>query len=171
MSQTAIRLSTRTHRGSGGWLVTAIESVGGLARVGHSGEVTEVVVADTSARGAFDPECFAAAACTQEGDVLLVSRQSPPALLVSGGDKRIAPAASLDSELLHLQQGDRLVILSPAVFEQLPEALAHTLHSAPADLLAADPAALLSEIFEGVSAGAGVVIGRAAHITDRGGSR
>lgn len=171
VNQTAERRQVRTHLGPGGWLVTAIECADGVARVGSVGGVTDVVVADCSCHGVLDPDCFTAAACTPEGDVLLVSRQSPPALLVTREAKRTAPAIPLDQELVTLQPADRLLMLSPALFEAMPEALARTLNGTTADLLTAEPTTLLGAIFEHVGAGSGVIISRQSHPDPSGGHR
>lgn len=170
VSQVAERKRLRTHHATGGWLITTIECAGGLAVVEESSGVADVLVADGHGNGELDPECFAAAACAPDGDVLVVSRQSPPALLVTHQDKRTTPVYPLGRELVHLEGAAKLLILSPALFEAMPEVLARTLHAAPMDLLAADPASLLSEIFEDVHAGSGVIIGRNPH-TDTGGPR
>lgn len=171
VSRTAERRRVRTHRGPGGWLVTAIECTDGVARVGTVGDVTDVVVADCSCHGDLDPECFTAAACTPEGEVLVVSRQSPPALLVTRDTKRTAPAMPLDQELVRLQDADRLLILSPVLFEAMPEVLARTLNGTTADLLTTEPVQLLGAIFADVGAGSGVIISREPHPVPTGGLR
>lgn len=169
VSQVAERKRLRTHRVAGGWLITSMECAGAMAVVEESSGVADVLVADGYANGGPDPDCFAAAACTPDGDVLVISRQSPPALLVTHGDKRATPAHPLGRELVHLYGMDKLLMLSPALFEVMPEVLARTLHATPMDLLAADPASLLSEIFTDVHAGSGVIIGRNPHPDRTGG--
>ncbi len=171
MSQVAERRRVRTHRGPGGWLVTAIECTDGVARVGTMGAITDVVVADCSCHGELDPDCFTAAACTPEGEVLVVTRQSPPALLVTRDEKRTAPTAPLEQELIRMTGDDRLLILSPALLEAMPEVLARSLHATTADLLTAEPTRLLGEIFENVGAGSGVIISRESSLDPTGGPR
>lgn len=159
MRQGTARRQLRTHHGSGGWTVTAMECADGVARVECDRDVTEIVIGESSF-GDLDPDCFAAAACTPDGDVLVVSRQAPPALLVTKDGKRSTPGGSEDRELLHLEEDELLLILSPALFETMPAALARTLHGSTDDLLQADPASLLADLFDGVSSGSGAIIGR-----------
>lgn len=170
VSQVVERKRLRTHHATGGWLITAIECGGGVARIDGSSGIADVLVADGGHGGAFDPDCYAAAACTPDGDVLVLSRQSPPALLVTRGAKRTTPLDPLGRELVHLDGEEELLLLSASLFEAMPEVLARTLNTDPTTLLAAEPAALLSEIFAEVDAGSGVIIRRNPH-PDTGGHR
>lgn len=171
VSHVTERRRLQTHHATGGWLITAIECGGGVVRVDGSSGVADVLVADAGPGSAFDPDCFAAAACTPDGDVLVISRQSPPALLVTPDAKRTTPLDSLGRELVHLEDQEELLLLSAALFEAMPEVLARTLNTDPTELLAAEPAALLSRIFAEVGAGSGVIIRRNPDAHDTGGHR
>lgn len=64
--------------------MTVIECPDGLANVETRRGVTQVFVADLPVAGMDDPNRFAAAACTPEGDALVVARQAPLPLRHAG---------------------------------------------------------------------------------------
>lgn len=150
----------RIHDGPGGWHVTVIECANGLANVESRRGITQVFVADMPVPGGNDPNCFAAAACTPEGDALVVARQAPPALLVTPQGQRPTPGNPEQDEVLHPAEGERLLILSPAAFEAMPRSLARLLHGPPDILLSADPVELLTELFDDIGSGSGAIISR-----------
>ncbi|HEY7718868.1 MAG TPA: hypothetical protein VH915_08915 [Pedococcus sp.] len=157
----------RTERDTGGWHVTAIECRRGLARVENRPGLTEVVVADWPGDSDVGGESYSAAACTPEGDALVMSRQAPPALLVTRHGQRPAPVQPGGSELLHLVPGQRLLLLSATAYDALPECLAAMLHGPSSAILDADPFTLLHTLFREIGAGSGAVIGRHAPQSDR----
>lgn len=171
VSQVAERRRLRTHHATRSWQITTIECAGGVARVVGASGIADVLVADSARGGALDPDCFAAAACTPDGDVLVLTRQAPPALLVTHGVKRTTPVDLQGRELVHLEGQDTLLLFSPALFEAMPEVLARTLNAEPTELTTADPAGLLSQIFADVSTGSGVIIRRNPQPADTGGLR
>lgn len=150
----------RTHNGPGGWQVTVVECPNGLANVETRRGVTQVFVADLPVAGVDDPNRFAAAACTPEGDALVVARQAPLPLLVTPDGQRATPANPDRDELLHLGEGDRLLILSAAAIEAMPTSVGRLLRGATDVLLKADPVELLTDLVDGVGAGSGAIICR-----------
>ena len=75
---------------------------------------------------------------------------------------RRAPEVPGSDEWLHLGPDEALLLLSSAVFEEMPHVLAHALHGHPDELLAADPGTFLTDIFEQTGSGAGAMISRRA---------
>ena len=69
-------------------------------------------------------------------------------------------------EWLRLGPDEALLLLSSAVFEEMPQVLAHVMHGHPDELLAADPGAFLNDIFEQTGSGAGAMISRRAAFTE-----
>lgn len=153
----------RTQGDYGGWTVTTIESSHGLARVRPQDGITEIFVGETCDGGSTSSNpcrAYSAAACTPEGDALVLTREAPPAILVTAAFHRTSPADPGMRSLEHLEVGERLVMLSSASFEDMPDLLAALLRSAPAKLLRSDPANLLAELFQAVGQGAGAIIER-----------
>ncbi len=150
----------RSHDGPGGWQVTVIECPNGLANVESRRGVTQVFVADLPVAGMNDPNRFAAAACTPEGDALVVARQAPLPLLVTPEGQRAAPAHPDRDELLHLAEGDRLVILSASALEAMASSVRTLLRGPTEFLLKRDPIELLTDLVDGAGAGSGAIICR-----------
>jgi hypothetical protein len=148
----------RRHAGPGGWRVTLVERPDGLANVSTIRGVTRVFVADCPAPDATQSSCFAAAECTPEGDALVLSHQAPPALLISDHGHRRAPSVPGVDELIRIEPDEVLLLLSSAVFEDMPQLLARVLHGHAEELLAADPGMFLTEIFDETGSGAGAMI-------------
>ena len=163
--QVTDRGAVRTHDGPGGWRVTLAECPNGIANVSTSHGVTRVFVADLPDVDSTDPSCFGAAACTPEGEALVLSRQAPPALIISQHGHRRAPSLPGLDELVHLEGDEVILLFSAAVFEEMPQRLARVLHGHPEDLLTSDPGTFLIDIFEETGSGAGAMITRAA-LTD-----
>ena len=150
----------RARPGVGDWFVWAVEHDGGIARVEERAGLTRIVVADAP-RSADEPgAAFAAAACTVDGGVFLMTHDAPPALLLGPEGCRTAPAEPGGRELLHLAGGERLVLLSSSALEARPEALSKALREPAHLLLARDPGELLASLLSEVGRGAGVVLGR-----------
>ena len=156
------RGAIRRHEGPGGWNVTLVECPDGLANVSTSRGVTRVFVADLPVAGSTESSAYAATACTPDGGALVLSREAPPALLVTAQGLRRAPEVPGSDEWLHLGPDEALLLLSSAVFEEMPHVLAHVLHGHPDELLAADPGTFLTDIFEQTGSGAGAMISRRA---------
>ena len=85
------RGAIRRHEGPGGWNVTLVECPDGLANVSTSHGVTRVFVADLPVAGSTESSAYAATACTPDGEALVLSREAPPALLVTAQGLRRAP--------------------------------------------------------------------------------
>lgn len=160
------RGAIRRQYGPGGWTVTLVECPDGLANVSTSHGVTRVFVADLPVAGSTETSAYAAAACTPDGDALVLSRQAPPALLVAAHGLRRAPEVPGSDEWLNLGPDEALLLLSSAVFEEMPHVLAHVLHGHPDELLGADPGTFLTDIFEQTGSGAGAMISRRAAPTE-----
>jgi hypothetical protein len=150
----------RARPGVGDWFVWAVEHDGGIARVEDRGGLTEVVVADAP-RSVDEPGvAFAAAACTIDGGVFLLTHDAPSALLVEPDGCRTAPAEPGSRELLHLAGGERLLLLSSSALETRPDVLSEALREPGHLLLERDPVELLASLFREVGRGAGIVLGR-----------
>ncbi|WP_148236482.1 hypothetical protein [Intrasporangium calvum] len=162
------RGAIRTHDGPGGWHITLVECPDGLSNVSTVRGVTRVFVADLPAPGSTGPSCFAAAACTPDGDALVLSRQAPPALIISDRGYRRAPVVPGTDELVDVDDDEMILIFSSTVFEEMPQRLARVLHGHPEELLRSDPGAFLLDVFEETGSGAGAVITRGATHPDGG---
>jgi hypothetical protein len=159
----------RTHAAPRGWHITSIECARGLVRVESHEGVTEVVVADVSDDSG--PDFFSAAACTSEGNAMVMARRAPPALLLASGGQRVVPSSPGDSELLRLDAGELLLMLSAAAFETMPDALVRVLHGLPGAALGMDPRELLTQVFDEIGSGSGAVLGRVPNLpSDEGGA-
>lgn len=151
----------RSHRDER-WAVTCLEFPKGLAELARDGEVMCVVIADDPRSGfpRDDPDAYSAVACTPDGELALVVHHSPPAIVVGPTGCRTSPADGLGRDCLRPAGGERLLLLSCAAFDQMPEVLADAIHTSPSTLLEQDPQDLLERIFRNVEHGAGAVIDR-----------
>lgn len=154
----------RTTRGVGDWTVWAVEQPGGVAGTARRRGLAEVVVADAP-RSAEDDAGFTAVACTRDGHALVVSRDAPPALLVTRSGCRTVPTEPGGRELVALDGDQLLLLLSSSVLEARPAALCQSLQK-PADVLDRDPDHLLGDLFADVPHGAGAVVRRTATPTE-----
>ena len=147
---------------SGCWSVTSLECPKGLARVEVRRGLTQIVVADTgdALAGLDEPSTFAAAACTSDGELVVMTRSSPPAIVVGARGCRTTPAGGADRDSEFLEAGQRRLLLSCCAFEAMPPALADAMTSCPTPLLDWDPEELLLAIFADLGRGAGAVIDR-----------
>lgn len=144
------------------WSVTCIEYPRGLALLEPGAKLTRVIVADSTNTfaGPDDPDAYAAAACTPDGELALVVHHSPPALVVGRAGCRTLPADGAAHECVRLAPGERLLLLSGAAFESMPQVLADGIGTIPTGLAHQDPEDLLLEIFHDLGHGAGAVIDR-----------
>ena len=144
------------------WSVTCIEYPRGLALLEPHPTMTRVIVADSTNTfaGPSDPDAYSAAACTRDGELALVLHHSPPALVIGSTGCRTLPAGGADRDRIRLAPGERLLLLSCAAFEGMPEVLANGIANVPSDLATQDPDDLLLEIFHELGRGAGAVIDR-----------
>lgn len=149
------------------WSVTSVECPKGLARLHLNRGVTQVVVADTSdaLAGLDEPSAFAAAACTSDGELVVMSRHSPPAIVIGPTGCRISPAGGADWDSVFPDTTQRFLLLSCSAFENMSEALVDGMTHSPTALVEQDPEELLLAIFEGLGHGAGAVIDRQPHPT------
>lgn len=158
----------RTTHGVGDWTIWAVEQPGGIARVEERGGLTEIVVADAPRSADAASSAYAAIACTLDGGAFVMSSQAPPALLVEESGCRTVPAGPEGRELLHLEDDQRLLLVSASVLDSQPQALAQALRGPGQSLLRCDPAELLARLFREVHHGAGVVVGRTRPLTNQG---
>ena len=144
------------------WSVTCVEYPKGLALLQRTDPMTRVIIADSANTfaGPDDPDAYSAAACTRDGEIALVVRQSPPALVVGPAGCRGVPADGATSDCVRLAAGERLLLLSCAAFEKMPEVLADGIGTVSTELMRQDPENLLLEIFHELGHGAGAVIDR-----------
>jgi hypothetical protein len=143
------------------WTVTCVEYPYGVVRLERSARLTQVVVGDHvgSPESLQRVESFAAAACTVDGELLVAVRAAPPAIVVSTRTCRTRPCdgAAHDSEFP--SAGERLILLSCAVFEAVPDVLVDGVNGAPSGRLATqDPESLLIDLVGGAACGAGAII-------------
>ena len=152
------------------WSVTCIEYPKGLALLQPGPGMTRVIVADSTNTfaGPTDPDAYSAAACTHDGELALVVHHSPPALVVGSTGCRTLPADGASRDCLRLAPGERLLLLSCAAFESMPEVLANGIANVPNDLATQDPDDLLLEIFHELGHGAGAVIDRLSLLAPHG---
>ena len=92
----------------------------------------------------------------------LVVHHSPPAIVVGSTGCRALPADGANHDCVRLAPGERLLLLSCAAFEGMPEVLANGIADVPNGLVDQDPEDLLLEIFRELGHGAGAVIDRLA---------
>ena len=146
------------------WTVTSLECSRGLARLDLRRGLTQVVIADTgdAVAGRDEPPSFAAAACTHDGEVVLVARRSPPAIVLGPTGCRTSPSDGTGRETQYPEPGERLLLLSCSAFENMSDVLAKGMNESPSALIERDPQELLLEIFADLGCGAGAVIDRRA---------
>lgn len=142
------------------WSVTSIEYPQGLARLERRAGLTRVVVGDTEDTEPDRPVAYSALACTPDGDVVIVARRSPPAIVLGRSGVRTAPADGAQHECQHPAAGDRLLLLSCAAFENMSQALAADIGRASRSLRHEHPQTLLLAIFQDFGRGAGAVVDR-----------
>jgi hypothetical protein len=149
------------------WAVTLIEHAGGLAVFRQDGPLHRVIVADSPRVPADSgsPDSYSAATWTPDGDLALVVRLSPPGLVVSPTSCATTPGGGADRDCIRPTPGDRVLLLSCAAFDRVPEVLAQGV-AHPPTLLEQDPEKLLLEIFRDIGCGAGAVIDRRPDPTD-----
>lgn len=149
------------------WTVTCVEYPYGVVRLDSGPGLTQVVVGDEVGTETDDvrPGPYAAASCTADGELVLVVRAAPPAIAVTPEACRTRPCdgAVRDSEFP--QEGARLILLSCAVLEAVPDVLVDGVNGvAPGRLATQDPQSLLIELVGGAGCGAGAVIDRRARV-------
>lgn len=144
------------------WTVTSLECNRGLALLDLRRGLTQVVIADTgdAVAGLDAPSAFAAAACTPDGEVVVVARHSPPAIVLGPHGCRTSPSEGAGRETQYPHPGERLLLLSCSAFENMSDVLAQGMNGSPSSLIERDPQELLLEIFADLGCGAGAVIDR-----------
>jgi len=113
----------------------------------------------TDLPGAF-PSSSTSVWCHADGSIRVRATWAPPALLVRAGRTLMVPETPGSPGTAWLARGERLLVLSSAAFEAVPEAMVRLLHEGPERLLAADPVDLLDEIFRDAPDGGGAVVTR-----------
>ena len=145
------------------WTVTCVEYPYGLVRLESSPRLTQVVVGDDvgPADHVGRPAPYAAAACTTDGELVVAVRAAPPAIAVTTGDCRTRPLDGAEHDSEFPQEGERLILLSCAVFEAVPDVLVDGVNGVASGRLATeDPESLLIELVGGAACGAGAIIDR-----------
>lgn len=153
---TAAGFSVVLHEGA----ARAARAVPGPGRVG-------IIVADpgvaspmaTDLAGAF-PSSSTSVWCHADGSIQVRATWAPPTLLIRVGRTEMVPETPGSPGTARLARGDRLLVLSSAAFEAVPEAMVRLLHEGPERLLAADPVDLLEELFRDAPDGGGAVVTR-----------
>jgi len=145
------------------WTVTCVEYPYGVVRLEQRAWVTQVVVGDGvgSVESQRSEESFAAAACTVEGELLVAVRSAPPAIVVGAEACRIRPSEGATHDSAFPDPGERLILLSCAVFESVPDVLVDGVNGAwSSELSMQDPESLLLTLLGEGARGAGVIIDR-----------
>ncbi|MEO7269857.1 MAG: hypothetical protein ABIW49_11690 [Knoellia sp.] len=143
------------------WTVTCVEYPYGVVRLERSERLTRVVVGDQVGSSESLPgvESFAAAACTVDGELLVAVRAAPPAIVVGEHACRTRPRDGAAHDTEFPGAGERLILLSCAVFEAVPDLLVDGVNGAASGRLATqDPESLLIDLVGGAACGAGVII-------------
>lgn len=146
-----------------GWRVTSVESRRGCARTTVQDGRVEVLVGERARRadkGVGLCAAFVMVACSPAGEAAVTARAAPPAIVVTPAGPRVTPADAGVTAVEQLQVGERLLVLSSASFDEMPELLADLLCTTPDRLLVANPAELLATLFETTGQGAGALIER-----------
>jgi len=143
------------------WTVTCVEYPYGVVRLDRRARLTQIVVADhvDSVESSPSTGSFTAAACTVDGELLVAVRSAPPAIVVGSDRCRTRPSdgAAHDSEFPG--PGERVILLSCAAFEAVPDVLVDGVSGTSSSQLATqDPESLLIALLGGAARGAGVVI-------------
>ncbi|KGN31576.1 hypothetical protein N798_08585 [Knoellia flava TL1] len=145
------------------WTVTCAEYPYGVVRLESGPRLTQVVVGDDvdPANDTGRPAPYAAASCTTDGELVVVVRDAPPAIVVTIGDCRTRPLDGAEHDSEFPQEGERLILLSCAVFEAVPDVLVDGVNGVASGRLATeDPESLLIELVGGAACGAGAIIDR-----------
>ncbi len=143
------------------WTVTCVEYPYGVVRLDGGAGLTQVVVGDHigSVEATQRVESYAAAACTTDGELLVAVRAAPPAIAVSTTACRTRPCDGADHDSEFPGAGERLILLSCAVFEAVPEVLVDGVNGAASGVLATrDAESLLIDLVGGAACGAGAII-------------
>lgn len=142
-----------------GWTVTTVEYPGGVAEIRPRTRLTQVVVSDrTGSGGGVAGGCYAAAACTHDGELVVAVRAAPPAIVVTPGGCSTAPADGRPWDSRFPVLGERLVLLSADALEAAPDLLAEGVRSGTGALAGDDPESLLLALVGAGGRGAGAVI-------------
>lgn len=140
-----------------------MESRRGCARTVIRGEVIEVLVGERTGQSdnVFGScAAFVQVACVADGRAMVTTRQAPPAIIVSSSGPRVTPADAGLASVESLRPGERLLVLSSASFDEMPEVLVDLLYTTPDRLLLSYPVDLLVEIVAATGQGAGALIER-----------
>ena len=157
-----------------GWRVTAVESRHGCARAASQGGVVDVLVGERTRRtdnGVGSCAAFVMVSCAPDGMATVTTRQAPPAIKATAAGPRVTPADGGTASTELLAPGERLLVLSSASFDEMPEVLAALLCTTPDQLLVSDAAELLTALFEATGQGAGALIERLTDANPNGRTR
>lgn len=157
-----------------GWRVTMAESRRGCARITPRGDRTEVLVGErgrTADVGRGPCSAFVTVSCFSTGAAAVTAHQAPPAIVVTPRGPRVTPADAGSTSLECLGPGERLLVLSSASFDEMPELLADLLCSTPDRLLVSRAEEFLPALFEATGQGAGALIERLTDHHPTGGHR
>lgn len=153
------------HLSSDGWQVEVVERQPGLTRVSRDGHDMHVRVGD----GLIDGDGRAAgrrmrsliaAELSADGTVHLVTRCSPPALVVSRTGADLLPADGLPSARRALEADDLLVMCSASTLDAHPGGVVALLKAGPERVRHIEPERLVRELVRGSLTGAAVVARR-----------
>ncbi len=155
-----------THLAVDGWVVDALAGDAGLAGVSRSGHELHIRVGDRHHRGDVTPAAAARhlrsvliADLFPDGAVQLVTRCSPPALVVSARGAVLLPADGRASGGTVLAADDLLVMCSASTLEAHPAGVVDLLKGG-SDLAGRDTDRLVRDLVRGRRGGAAAVVRR-----------
>ncbi|MGH8893135.1 MAG: hypothetical protein ACRDWY_07485 [Actinomycetes bacterium] len=159
--------SPDVHLSLDGWQVEVAGRQPGLTRVTRVGPELHVRVGDRLPDGAGSAEparwllrSLLTADLHADGTVRLVTRCSPPALVVTGHGASLLPSDCRASARSRLQPGDLLVMCSASTLDGDPEGLVTLLQDGAERARHVDPARLVRHLVRGCMSGAAAVIRR-----------
>jgi hypothetical protein len=160
-----------THLSVNGWRVDALSARPGLTRLSTSGPDLHIRVGDQVPRRgrAAQPahlRSMLVADLFADGTVVLVTRLSPPALIVSRDGAALLPADGRASGRTVLEPDDLLVMCSAATLDAHPAGVVDLLKAGPDTVRTGDTEQLVHDLVHGSSGGAAAVVRRLAPVTE-----
>lgn len=153
------------HLSADGWQVEVVEREPGLTRVTRDGHDLHVRVGDGLPEGVGRPlsrrlRSLIVADLSADGSVHLVTRCSPPALVVTRSGAELLPPDGLPSARRWLETDDLLVMCSASTLDAHPSGVVALLKAGPERVRHIVPEQLVRELVRGSLTGAAVVARR-----------